>query len=447
MKSIQVISQEVENPRFKIKDYYFVEQETTDLQVPPIFKITISKKFNSALEVRYWIEELFTDATFLLDAPEELTKYIKAYEEDLRFSEIYLFHDLRTKYIDFLLLDANAGSSIVFIGYTILSNEVCLAIKAFTLENLVQATENLINACDSKQIQIDTEKNLKWVLLEQYILSNRNIPQNDIYTSFLEKTLDKNYCELFLRAFKAIDSNGYLDLAFFDQDVLIQGRSTKIKDLNRFTKFFTRFWKTDISDVTTNKLKTILCLHDELPTEESQDKIVYTLKPFLKQYYQLKWFEDFCSQMILSMNVPGYSIINSYSGRHFNFFRSQKDSDIRELDFVFGVCHEGSYKIIAIECKKTLSDTEIQRTNRAIRDKILKSHVQIIDAYLHIGCFNNGVVFDKDIDSTPAYKQGIVQVPEDPNVQDVPFFAFTMQPINNFASKFSYIIKTIFDQW
>lgn len=450
MKSIQIVLSETESPRFRIKNYSFIEQDSEKAQPIPIFRMIVKKAFTDPLDVHYWVEELFDNAIFLSEVPEELTTYIKSYEENLRFSDLYLFHDIRTKYIDFILLNPNEelSNSIVFIGYTVLPDEICFAIKAFSLNDLVQITETITQACHQKQLAVETPRNLRWLQLEQYMLPNRNPPKNDVFESFLERTLDEKYCRLFLSAFKIIDSNGYLEQVFYNQDVSISGHATKVKDLKQFTRYFSRFWKTDISDLTSDRTKTILCLHDELPNEESRDKIVYTVKPFLKQYYQLKWFEDFCSHLIFSMHIPEFNIIDSALGRHFNFLQSEMDIDIREIDFIFGIEHNGIYKIVAVECKKTLSKQQISSTNRTIREKILKSHINIIDAYLHIGCFNNGVVFDENIAEKKAmYKHGILQLPEDPKALDAPFFAFTMDSIDDFKIKFSHIIKTIFDQW
>ena len=449
MKNIEIVTGESDTALFNIGGYSFIEQETERFQEIPIFRMVVAKHFESVLDVRYWLEDIFDDE-FLLNIPSELTEYIKKYEENIRFTDRYLFHDLRTRYIDFLHLCSNTepSDSVAFIGYTLLDNETCFAIKAFKLNDLVLLVEAISKHCHKSSVCFETTENLRWIQLQQYLLPDRNLSRNDICDSFLKKTLNKEYCKIFLDAFKTLDLKGYLDQKFYDHPIVINGHQTIIRDCKQFTKYFSRFWKTDISDIVANKTQTILCLHDELPNDDSKDNIVYTIKPYLKQYYQLNWFEDFCAEIISEINIPGFKILSSYAGRHFDFFQRGKDSDIRELDFIFGVQHGDIYKIIAIECKKTLSDTEITRTNRAIREKILKSHMSIIDAYIHIGCFNNGVVFDKDIDEKAnAYKQGILQVQDDPDAIDAPYFSFAISSIDDFESKLSYIIKHIFKEW
>ena len=114
---------------------------------------------------------------------------------------------------------------------------------------------------------------------------------------------------------------------------------------------------------------------------------------------------------------------------------------------IFGVEYNGNYKIIAIECKKTISNSEIQNTNGKIKNKIFKTHTNIIDAYIHIGCFNNDVEFDKKIqDSQEKYKQGIIQLKNE-ETYDAPYFAFSISSIENLKIKMCYVIKEIFSQW
>lgn len=48
--------------------------------------------------------------------------------------------------------------------------------------------------------------------------------------------------------------------------------------------------------------------------------------------------------------------------------------------------------------------------------KILSAPNNVIDAYIHIGCFNEDVVFDKTIESTDQkYKQGLIQLKKGSN--------------------------------
>lgn len=293
---------------------------------------------------------------------------------------------------------------------------------------------------------MELKENIKWTHLEQCMLPSNNVGINDTFNSFLLKTLDDEYCNIFLEAFNKIDFQGYLDKSFYDKEVIICGHKNKIREVNQFTKFFSPFWKTNISIRDTSR--TVLYLHDELMNDESITKIVYTLKPHLMQYYQLHWFEDFCSNIVKNINITNFKIINIYAGRQFDFFQRGNCDDIREFDIIIGIEHDESFKVIAIECKKTLSNNVIRLTNKKIKNKILKSHRNIIDAFIHIGCFNNDVEFDKTISGTAEkYKQSIIQLQDDPEAFDAPYYAFTISSIENLKMKVQYVLEDIFKEW
>jgi hypothetical protein len=446
MKNIQVVKENKEPKIFGIKGYSFIEVES-NLPPIPIYRIAIKQHFDSQLDFRYWFEEISSNIQFLTETPEELTDYIKRYEENIRFMDKYLFHDLRTRYIDFQLYDEEGlKNNVLLVGYTILEEETCLAIKAFSLDGLAEFTHKVLDYCIKNDIAVESENNLRWIQLEQIMLSEINPNRNDIFDAFLQKTLQPDYCGIFIKAFKIIDSQGYLDKSFYDTPVSINGNEIEVRKVKQFTKYFSPFWKTEISIKEASR--TVLYLHDELLNDESIDKTVYTIKPHLMQYYQLHWFEDFCSEVIRNIVVPEFKVVNSYSGRRFDFFQNGKEDDIREIDLILGIKYNNDYKIIAVECKKTLTDKEITTTNKKIKNKILKSHSNIIDAYIHIGCFNNGVEFNKIIVETHEnYKQGRIQIESDPRVNDVPYFAFSISSIDNLQLKICHVIKEIFEQW
>ncbi len=446
MKNIQVVKEKKEQRIFDIKGYSFIEEES-EFPPIPIYRIALNQHFDSPLDVRYWLEEIIDSIQFLADTPSELTNYIKEYEENIRFTDRYLFHDLRTRYIDFLLYDeSELKNNVLLVGYTFLEEETCIAIKAFSLAGLAEFAQKILDYCSKNEISVESEDNLRWIQLEQCMLPETNLNRNDIFDSFLKKTLQEDYCGTFLSAFNSIDAQGYLDKTFYDRPITINGHATTVRAVNQFAKYFSPFWKTDISVKEVSR--TILCLHDELLNDESINKIVYTIKPHLMQYYQLRWFEDFCGKVIDNINIPELKILSSYSGRKFNFFQNGNEDDVREIDLILGVEYNNNYKIIAVECKKTLTDKEIKTTNKKIKDKVLRSHINIIDAYIHIGCFNNGVLFDKTIDGThEKYKLGLIQIETDPKVDDAPYFAFSISSIENLKLKICYVMKEIFEQW
>lgn len=446
MKNIQVVKENREHKIFSVKSYSFIEEDS-EFPAIPIYHMIVKKNCTSPLDVRLWLEEVNSSIQFLLEFPAELTEYIKQYEESKPFNETCLFHDLRTRYFDIIVYDdENLKNNVILVGYTFVDEEIYLAIKAFSLTGLVAFSRKIIDYCGSNEITLDCKNDVRWIQLEQCILPEVNAERSDIFNIFLKKTLQYDYCKTFLEAFKIIDFQGYLDKKFFDKALVINDRECKVNDINQFTKYFSPFWKTDIS---VKKIsRTVLYLHDELLNDESINKIVYTIKPHLMQYYQLHWFEDFCSNIIKKLDIPEFEIVSIYSGRRFNFFQNGNIDDAREIDVVIGIQHNGMYKIVAIECKKTLSNYEIKATNKKIKAKILKSHSNIIDAFIHIGCFNNDVNFDKTIDETDEmYKQGLIQLTDDPKAVDAPYYAFSISSIENLQLKMSYVIKEIFEQW
>lgn len=215
MKIIQVVKEKKTPNIFEINGYSFTEIESEILPLP-IYQIITKQHFATQLDVRYWLEELIPEMEFLLGMPSELTGYIKDCEENIRFKETYLFHDLRTKYIDFIVLDRHyQKNNIILVGFTLLEDETCFAFKAFNLLNLSEFVQNFLKSCKNRQIDVEIKKNLKWIQLEQSMLPDTNLNRNDIFESFLNKTLQGEFSDIFIKAFHIIDTKGYLDKQFF----------------------------------------------------------------------------------------------------------------------------------------------------------------------------------------------------------------------------------------
>lgn len=449
MKSIQVVKGDKEDSLFAIKDYSFVEVETENPPIP-IYRMSIKKNFKTILDARYWLFEINGNIKELVDAPKKLIDYIVDYEENINFRETYLFHDLRTKYCDILLYNAVEGveNNVILVGVTCLEEETCFSFKAFSLKGLFEFVKIVTRYCQKQGVTVRSSKNVKWMQIEQYMVPSVKFVRDKLLDSLLDRTISEKYFDVFFRAFKCIDGQGYLDKAFLESKIKIGEHTTKINAVNQFTRYFSPFWKQEINIKDSSRI--VLCLHDELQDNESIDKVVYTLKPYLMKYYQLHWFEDFCEKIIKNINIQGITINNIYSGRIFNFFQDGITSNNREIDILLEVKKAGVYKVIAIECKKTLTEKEIRDTNKKIKNKILKSHMDIIDAYIHIGCFyNTDVNFNKKLkeSNTKRYKQEYLQLPKDSKATDYPYFAFAIDNIKDFKEKLEYILNEIFEQW
>jgi hypothetical protein len=264
----------------------------------------------------------------------------------------------------------------------------------------------------------------------------------------LRKTLVKKNFLIFREIFKQIDNEGYFGKKFYEK-VMFQKRKNKdgketLVPISQISKYFAPFWKYSF-DVN-NKSKDILCLHDEMPTDEKVDDYVYTFKPGLMRYYMKNWFEDFTVEIIREMSIDSCQVKYILLGKKFNFFADENEHNIREIDVVLGVEKESCLKLIAIECKKTLSSKEIQTTNKKCREKVINSGNNVFDAFIHIGCFKGDVDFDKKIEGTSEkYKQSILEG-IDGNL-DIPYYAFVIKSIENYEMKLSYVLSDVFKNW
>ncbi|SET54813.1 hypothetical protein [[Clostridium] polysaccharolyticum] len=446
MKKIQYTNCYKDKSIFSINNFYFYEAETKQPPVP-LFHMRILNHFDSELDIHLWIDELHENICFLLESPVELTELIKKYESDNPFRETCLFHDLRTNYIDIInLQNDNIEDNIIFVGYSIQEEYTCFSIKAFSFQGLFDFWSLVNKYCENNEIEIEYKENIKWMQFEKCLLKDTNFSRTDFHSQFLEKTLEHEYSNFFLQAFREIDNNGFLHDSFFDKEVIINNHRTKLRQINQFTKYFSAYWKTEIPTKETSR--SVICLYDEILNDENRQKVVYTMKPYLMQYYQLHWFEDFCSSLLKKINTKHFKIEHILTNREFNFFEDPETGQRREIDILLGVSNDKKYRTIAIECKKTISHSEIKKTNDKIKNRIFKAGFNAIDAYIHIGFNNNDVVFDKTINnSSIEYKLDLLQCQESEQVDDAPYYAIAIKSREDFESKLKFIISDIFEQW
>lgn len=164
------------------------------------------------------------------------------------------------------------------------------------------------------------------------------------------------------------------------------------------------------------------------------------------KYYLQNWFEDFTVEIVKRTNYGNVQLRQFLEGKKFNFFRDGLEDNIREIDAVIELEKDGIVKLIAIECKKTLSDKEIQTTNKKCREKVINSGNNVFDAFIHIGCFNKDVKFDKKIEGTRReYKQSLIEGTGEN--MDAPYYVFVISAIEDYEIKLKYIIDDIFANW
>ena len=164
------------------------------------------------------------------------------------------------------------------------------------------------------------------------------------------------------------------------------------------------------------------------------------------KYYLKNWFEDFTIEVIRKMNSDSFQVKHILPGKKFNFFCDKSENNIREIDVVLGVEKNSCLKLIAIECKKTLSSKEVQITNKKCREKVINSGNNVFDAFIHIGCFKSDIVFDKQIAGTKEkYKRSVLEG-VDGNL-DVPYYTFIIKSITDYKMKLGHVLNDVFKNW
>lgn len=416
------------------------------------YQIELDLSGYGAADVRFLLEDIDTNFEFLLTVPEELLTFIKKYEEYNNPNDECLFHDFRTKYIDFIknVIDDETciRDEIIILGYSLLEEKVYLVIKAFSFKGLSAFLQKIILYCSKKSIKMEIEEDIRWIELCQYMLETNEEKRNGSYKDFLNKTLIRKNFKIFREIFQQIDNEGYLGKSFYDKVLFHKWTNKDGKEIqvpiSQISKYFAPFWKYSLK--INNKSKDILCLHDEMPTDEKVDDYVYAFKPGLMKYYMKNWFEDFTVEVLRKMSIESYQVKYVLPGKKFNFFSDENEDNIREIDVVLGVVKNSCLKFIAIECKKTLSSKEIQMTNKKCREKVINSGNNVFDAFVHIGCFKGDIEFDKKIEGTrEKYKQSILEG-TDGNL-DVPYYAFVIKSIEDYEMKFGYILTDVFRNW
>ena len=121
-KKIEIHEGICKNSLFSIDKFSFKLAEAENGKMIK-YSIILNTKGDSPLDIRFLLEETDPELEFILETPEELTNYIKQYEEDKNPEDESLFHDIRTKYIEFIKKDISsdlsADESMILLGFSI----------------------------------------------------------------------------------------------------------------------------------------------------------------------------------------------------------------------------------------------------------------------------------------------------------------------------------------
>ena len=130
--------------------------------------------------------------------------------------------------------------------------------------------QKILKYCVQKEISVKTEKDIRWVELQQYMLEDDSSKEKKIYKDFLECTLVEDYFERFRKIFQSIDMEGYFGKNIYEevmkQKITVNGEERDVP-ITQIRKYATPYWKHSIH--MNSKEKTILCLDNEAPEDET----------------------------------------------------------------------------------------------------------------------------------------------------------------------------------
>lgn len=173
MRRIEVVEKTYDSFLFSIDKYAFKYTQENKKQMIK-YQIELDISGYKAADVRFLLEDIDPNFEFLLMAPEELIEFIKKYEENNNPNDECLFHDLRTRYVDFIRNrvddEACIQDEIIILGYSLLNEKIYLVIKAFSLKGLSAFLQKVTLYCSKKSIKMDVEEDIRWVELNQYML-------------------------------------------------------------------------------------------------------------------------------------------------------------------------------------------------------------------------------------------------------------------------------------
>ncbi len=94
------------------------------------YSIILNTKGDSPLDIRFLLEETDPELEFILETPEELTNYIKQYEEDKNPED----------------------ESMILLGFSIVGEKIYIIVKTFSLKLLSAFLEKIKIYCRENEI-------------------------------------------------------------------------------------------------------------------------------------------------------------------------------------------------------------------------------------------------------------------------------------------------------
>lgn len=353
----------------------------------------VSKRYDFSIEFNANIDaiDIFTTLqssetlTMLCDFPLELSDLIQQFENSIRHQQATLFIDTQKRYIVPCKVDfVNTNNiDLIFIAYNVYESEVEMVIKAFSYESLYAAYNAIIDELGKFGLikSIKFHKHIKALKLDDLKTNSKQ----DYYCASADKLLEgtllhpKEYSELF----KVLMRKGFIDRVY--RDKLEQELTT-----NSFLKLMSAMNKVLLLPLENNRHQ---MLHDSVPHNilEDDEKTVYTLNPRVWQYFMNRWFEEYVGKALETIKSDSsFGIDIDYDGGgEYNFHESGNAANTTEIDWIITVRKDTVFKLVFIECKRTLSKKTIKNIKEKWENKLLNTrNYDIADILISLGYFS-----------------------------------------------------------
>lgn len=378
----------------KIGNYFFYENNTigtSNLYDEFMYSFTIQTNENTKdiVAIDDYLKEI-SDFTFLLAIPKKESSLIEEFDHKLLNGNTPIFHNMRKHYVEVCEYNnislTNNEINIVFIGITVNNGTFNFKIKAFNIDSVKCVTNSIISHMTSKfaGVNVYVEYNINWLTINQLKIRKTNTSES-IKSLDKEKLLNITFnnekeCEY---AFKKIWDKGYLTVEEIEKTV---NGSKPIAKIKAMKTLFQEYLKLNIINDKN------LLLHMEPAINYHQDERnnrIFSFNPRTLQHFYSCWHEDYIGEILKDaksqLNIKSMEKNNIY-----NFFNDGIPNNEKEIDWLILVETNNTEKIVAIECKRTLSCKEIKDTIEKFDAKIIKSpNKLLIDGFILVSYIIN----------------------------------------------------------
>ncbi|MBG9942319.1 hypothetical protein ABE237_29245 [Brevibacillus formosus] len=378
-------------PYFKVSDYnfYLCDNDITESELYDAKAYSFSVKLNNPISnIEFFMSLQSVDAlSVLADEPYQITDLIVAYENSIREGQKTLFHDIRKQYmvpvkVDFI--SKVETNKIALLGYSIFDNEVDFFIKAFdysAIRAIFSAIVDFFSNFDLLQ-EIQFNEHIKWIRQKQLKVYQKEKINFSKSKKLLQGTIRNN--SVYSGLLREISKQGYIDRTY--KDSLKTALSHRDNE-----KLLSLLEKSLLLPVENSK---VALLHNSVPLSIKEDdlKTVYTLEARLWQYFINDWFEEYIGEVLQKVKEDDsfdIELLSCEANSEYNFKGTPLDEDKVELDWLVLLKRGNDYKLIALECKRTMSNRVKKKIREKYEEKVTKTiNYDLIDAYINVGFFS-----------------------------------------------------------